>query len=158
MPQPRVCRLLHFAFHSQLLWCWEYYPQRVELWTFISNPDDTQVLTLLIFYIRIGDLFFSPKCFLFLLFEMKLKGPLLDSLCQLTWLFKNLKQFHFYIFMRDKDYLVSGCRSDGQSDRQTSALSCIVWSKTEWFLTALDCVLASFIMLLTWLPSAWLLL
>lgn len=58
----KVCRLLHFAFCSQPFWCWGYCPWRVEVWTFVSNPQLTyRCWHCWVLYIRTGDLFFLPS-------------------------------------------------------------------------------------------------
>lgn len=74
-----VCRLLQFVFHSQPLWHWNYWLQRLGVWTFISNLRLTykcwQCFSAL-FWGRRFVFFFLPSC---LCFEMKHKLTILTG-------------------------------------------------------------------------------
>lgn len=115
VPQPplqrgsKVCRLLHFVFHSQPLWHWDYWLQRLGVWTFISNLRLTHKCWQFsaLYWGRRFVFFFSfpPVCALkWNTNWLSWWDPLSfsDSLCQLTCFLK-LKAFSFvYIYKRQR--------------------------------------------------------
>lgn len=104
-----VCRLLRFVFHSQPLWHWNYWLQRLGVWTFISNLRLTykcwQCFSALFWGRRFVFFSFPPVCALkWNTNWLSWRDPLSfsDSLCQLTCFLK-LKAFSFvYIYTRQR--------------------------------------------------------